>query len=123
MKFNYYLVIGSQRPSSTSSKNFGTQTHVVQFPFRVFNHVIGKENKEAHLHCYICLTDPLLPFLLIEDGSRPVYDLMRPEISYRDKAVIEKINEDLSDFKKEDAAYFGISSRHHGSKKNTGNKL
>lgn len=39
MRFNYYLVIGSQR--SSSSKPFGAQGQVVQIPFRVFNHVSG----------------------------------------------------------------------------------
>lgn len=42
MRFNYYLVIGSQRSgSNASSTPFGAQGHVVQIPFRVFNHVTG----------------------------------------------------------------------------------
>ncbi|KAG2234922.1 hypothetical protein INT48_000349 [Thamnidium elegans] len=65
MRFNYYLVIGSQR--SSSSKPFGAQGQVVQIPFRVFNHVS-------------------------EDGNRPIYDLMNPEIHYTDKAMVDRIN-------------------------------
>lgn len=41
MRFNYYLVIGSQR--SSPSKTVGAQGQVVQIPFRVFNHVSGKQ--------------------------------------------------------------------------------
>ncbi|GAA5795064.1 hypothetical protein HPULCUR_000415 [Helicostylum pulchrum] len=65
MRFNYYLVIGSQR--SSSSKPFGAQGQVVQIPFRVFNHVS-------------------------EDGNRPIYDLMNPEIHYTDQAMVDRIN-------------------------------
>lgn len=45
IRFNYYLVIGSQRsaPSfSAAKKSVGAQQgHVVQIPFRVLNHVSG----------------------------------------------------------------------------------
>ncbi|OAD02953.1 hypothetical protein MUCCIDRAFT_109804 [Mucor lusitanicus CBS 277.49] len=70
IRFNYYLVIGSQRsaPSfSAAKKSVGAQQgHVVQIPFRVLNHVS-------------------------EDGSRPIYDLMCPEINYTDQAIITTI--------------------------------
>lgn len=41
IKFNYYLVIGSQRSACSAAKSVGAQEHVVQIPFRVFNHVSG----------------------------------------------------------------------------------
>ncbi|CEP14982.1 hypothetical protein [Parasitella parasitica] len=66
IKFNYSLVIGTQRSGGSSVKQTAIQGHVVQIPFRVFNHVS-------------------------EDGSRPVYDLMSPEISYTDQAIIDSI--------------------------------
>ncbi|KAL7333941.1 Golgi membrane exchange factor (Ric1p-Rgp1p) subunit [Mucor circinelloides] len=64
IRFNYYLVIGSQRSASATRKSVGAQQgHVVQIPFRVFNHVS-------------------------ENGSRPIYDLMTPVINYTDQAII-----------------------------------
>lgn len=51
MRFNYYLVIGSQR--SSCSKTFGAQGQVVQIPFRVLNHVSGKTVNKQDM--YICI--------------------------------------------------------------------
>ncbi|CAO3653505.1 unnamed protein product [Mucor hiemalis] len=67
MRFSYYLVIGSQRSgSNASSTPFGAQGHVVQIPFRVFNHVT-------------------------ESGTRPIYDLLNPEVYYKDQARVDKL--------------------------------
>ncbi|KAF7728895.1 hypothetical protein EC973_005290 [Apophysomyces ossiformis] len=69
IRFNYYLVVGTQRSSSVQS---GSQGQTVQIPFRVLNHVS-------------------------EDGSRPIYDLMNPVVMYKDEAAVEGFTED--DFK------------------------
>ncbi|CAG8449960.1 3265_t:CDS:10 [Ambispora leptoticha] len=57
IRFHYNLIIGTHRGGMNH------QSHIVQLPFRVFNHVS-------------------------EDGTRPVYDLMNPLIIYKDEAII-----------------------------------
>lgn len=63
IRFNYYLVVGTQRASNGPKPP--TQGQVVQIRFRVLNHVS-------------------------EDGSRPIYDLMNPVIQYKDEAVVDE---------------------------------
>lgn len=67
IRFNYHLIIGTQRSSVNSGATSNTSMgrgHVVQMPFRVLNHVSV-------------------------DGSRPIYDLMNPVVLYKDEAKIE----------------------------------
>ncbi|KAI8341173.1 Rgp1-domain-containing protein [Chlamydoabsidia padenii] len=71
IRFNYYLVVGTQRAGNGSTgRSNGTQQQgqVVQLRFRVLNHVS-------------------------EDGSRPIYDLMNPVVMYKDEAQVEMIQE------------------------------
>lgn len=66
IRFNYYLVVGTQRaPSIIKQPSLPTQGQVVQIRFRVLNHVS-------------------------EDGSRPIYDLMNPVIQYKDEATVDE---------------------------------
>lgn len=67
IRFNYYLVVGTQRstPSSSTVKQQGGGGQVVQIRFRVLNHVS-------------------------EDGSRPIYDLMNPVVQYKDQAIVDE---------------------------------
>lgn len=66
IRFNYYLVVGTQRaPSIIKQPSLPTQGQVVQIRFRVLNHVS-------------------------EDGSRPIYDLMNPIIQYKDEAIVDE---------------------------------
>ncbi|KAG9299582.1 hypothetical protein G9A89_020753 [Geosiphon pyriformis] len=62
IRFHYNLIIGTHRGGMNH------QSHIVQLPFRVFNHVA-------------------------EDGTRPVYDLMNPLIIYKDDAIVTCIEE------------------------------
>ncbi|KAI8344340.1 Rgp1-domain-containing protein [Chlamydoabsidia padenii] len=80
IRFNYYLVVGTQRGGSTSTvaRNGGIQQQqgqVVQLRFRVLNHVS-------------------------EDGSRPIYDLMNPVVVYKDEAQVELIQESTNKAKR-----------------------
>ncbi|KAI9487151.1 MAG: Rgp1-domain-containing protein [Benjaminiella poitrasii] len=59
-------LIGTQKSSSRHTSS--TQDHIVQVPFRVLNYVS-------------------------EDGQRPIYDLLTPEIHFKDQALIEKVRE------------------------------
>ncbi|CAO3600805.1 unnamed protein product [Absidia cylindrospora] len=73
IRFNYYLVVGTQRGGSgnvSTGRHSGTQQqgHIVQLRFRVLNHVS-------------------------EDGSRPIYDLMNPVVMYKDEAQVELVQE------------------------------
>ncbi|KAJ2962092.1 hypothetical protein NQZ79_g2811 [Umbelopsis isabellina] len=70
IRFNYHLVIGTQRSSSNNSSSTNTgmgRGHVVHLPFRVLNHVSP-------------------------DGSRPIYDLMNPVVTYQDEAKVEQVD-------------------------------
>ncbi|KAI8391357.1 Rgp1-domain-containing protein [Radiomyces spectabilis] len=66
IRFNYYLIIGTQR--SNARPGMQPQGQVVQIRFRVLNHVC-------------------------EDGSRPIYDLMNPVVWYKDEAAIQSFGE------------------------------
>ena len=69
IRFNYYLVVGTQRaPSIVKQPTAPSQGQVSQIRFRVLNHVS-------------------------ENGSRPIYDLMNPVIQYKDKAVVDEYEE------------------------------
>lgn len=65
IRFNYYLMVGTQRAPSSMKPSLPTQGQVVQIRFRVLNHVS-------------------------EDGSRPIYDLMNPVIQYKDEAIVDE---------------------------------
>lgn len=87
IRFTYSLVVGTQRANTTPSSGQG---QVVQIPFRVLNHVSGKliQSWYSITHTHIA----------IEDGSRPIYDLMNPVVMYKDEAIVEAFSEE--DFKK-----------------------
>lgn len=66
IRFNYYLVVGTQRSTPSSVKQpMQGGGQVVQIRFRVLNHVS-------------------------EDGSRPIYDLMNPVVQYKDQAIVDE---------------------------------
>ncbi|KAG0177133.1 hypothetical protein DFQ29_005196 [Apophysomyces sp. BC1021] len=98
IRFNYYLVVGTQRSSSIPS---GSQGHIVQIPFRVLNHVSGRLNLSSFDNLFV------IDKSKIEDGSRPIYDLMNPVVIYKDEAIIEGFTDD--DFKKPKAPARRIS--------------
>ncbi|CAO3611927.1 unnamed protein product [Cunninghamella blakesleeana] len=71
IRFNYYLVIGTQRAGNINQPRVNgiqPQGQIVQLRFRILNHVS-------------------------EDGSRPIYDLMNPVVIYKDEAQVELIND------------------------------
>ncbi|KAI8084935.1 Rgp1-domain-containing protein [Halteromyces radiatus] len=87
IRFNYYLVVGTQRSGSapsTRSSGMQHQGQVVQLRFRVLNHVS-------------------------EDGSRPIFDLMNPVVMYKDEAQVELVPE-INNKAKRSASISSIAS-------------
>ncbi|KAI9487640.1 MAG: Rgp1-domain-containing protein [Benjaminiella poitrasii] len=77
IRFNYYLVIGTQRAHTTAKlPSIPNQGQIVQIRFRVLNHVS-------------------------EDGSRPIYDLLNPVVLYKDQAIVTECHSDKSEARKE----------------------
>ncbi|SAM02517.1 hypothetical protein [Absidia glauca] len=66
IRFNYYLVVGTQRAGRANGMQ--QQGQVFQLRFRVLNHVS-------------------------EDGSVPIYDLMNPVVMYKDEAQVELVQD------------------------------
>lgn len=98
IRFNYNLIISTQRGTPNRP------SHTVQLPFRVFNHISGTHF--FHVDCEDCcyLVDP---HASIEDGSRPIYDLMNPVVMYRDEAVVKAV-EDASVVARDDSGEHGF---------------
>lgn len=103
IRFNYSLVVGTQRAAPNSSSPATGQGHIVQVPFRVLNHVAGVCGTSYTNQKISCLT-----WYHTEDGSRPIYDLMNPVVLYKDEAIVEAFSEE--DFKRPRAQSRRMSS-------------